>query len=700
MKNLLFIILILSAVNLVAQNKSRVKAQQAFTHKKYAETIAIIQKIPRYELSISDRKMMAESYHQVHDYEMALITYNKLEKEGQIKDSSYLSYGEVLESNGEYSKASIYYKLYNENHPGHQTSLNHINNYKNISNYRLNKGIIFNQFDLNTHENDFVGFIKDNELIMVSSGFSTSKKKYKWDNQHFLNYYTCITEKNTLKAVPITSQLTSKLHEGPGYYDSFSKVLYFTKNAPMHHSNKDYEVLSNLKIYTSKYSDDRWQKVEELPINHEEFSTGHPTGLPGDNFLIYSSNKPDGYGEADLYIIFRSEQGWSEPKNLGKDINTENQELFPFLLNDSTLYFASNGHNGFGGLDIFKAELKNGAAINVENLGHGFNTPKDDFGIVYINSLANEGYFSSDRTGGTGGADIYTFKNDINSPVLKVINEYGQSLGQKTGEIIIEDSMINFTTNENGVSILPITNKNTLNVKVSAEGYKPFNEKFTLSYSKDTLFVILHALKSHTEIRGIILDEENQAPISNVKVQLDVDTTSYIDTTNNNGEFNFILPKEEKYTITFYKTGYLTTKSSTESDKRNIIISKPLTAINEGMFLNIKNIYYDFNEDYITYQAEPILDSLANIMLVNPSLEIEVSSHTDSRGSLAHNEDLSLRRAKSVIDYLKTKKIKVSRLSLKYYGESKLSNDCGDGVDCDEVYHSSNRRTEFRIIRF
>jgi len=690
----------LNTLNVLAQSKWSIKAKQSFAHKKYAETIQIIQKIPTHDLTVNEREMMAESYRQTHNYEMALITYDKLDQDGLIKDSTYLSFAEVLESNGQYAKASIYYTLYNENHPNHQISSNHKTNHKNIDNYIYNNDVQIESFELNTNENDLVGFIKDNNLIMISGGYSTSNKKYKWDNQHFLNYYTCTTVSGKLKAEPIIHQLKSKRHEGPGFYDSISKTLYFTKNAPIHHSIKEHEVLSNLKIYSSTYDGEKWLHVEELPINHEEFSTGHPTGLPGNNFLIYSNNKTEGYGEADLYIIYKSEKGWSEPENLGEDVNTENQELFPFLLNDSTLYFASNGHNGFGGLDLFKAHLKNGRPTTIQNLGHGFNTPKDDFGIVYINSLGNEGYFSSDRTGGIGGSDIYTFKNAIASPVLKVVNEYGQSLGQKSGEIIIQDSIINFITNENGVSQIPITNQNNINVKVTAEGYQPFDEKLDLPDSKDTVLITLHPLESHTEIRGLIIDEDNHNPVADVKVQLDLDTASYIDTTNNNGEFNFIVPKEDKYTITFYKKGYLTTTTSPEGHKKNIIISKPLTAINEGMFLNIENIYYDFNEDYITYQAEPILDSLANIMHLNPSLEIEVSSHTDSRGSLAHNEDLSLRRAKSVIDYLKTKQIKVSRLSLKYYGESKLSNDCGDGVDCDEIYHSSNRRTEFRIIRF
>ena len=700
MKNVFIIILALSVSYADAQTKWSKKAKQSFVHKKYSETLSFIDKIPKYQLTINEKLMVAESYRQIHDYEMALLNYEKLNNEGLIKDSSYLFFAQVLESNGQYSRASEYFKIFNAAHPNDEVSKRHIYNYKDIDLHLENENISFGPFELNTNENDFVGFIKGGNLIMVSGGRSKSHKVYKWDNQHFLNYYTCIKRDGNLEAQPIASELRSKLHEGPGYFDSISNTLYFTKNAPVHVCNTDFEVLSNLKIYSSEFNGEKWMKAQELPFNEDQYSTGHPSGLPGKLVFIYSSNKPGGSGEADLYVIRKLNTGWSEPQSLGGSINTRGHEVFPFLLNDSTLYFASNGHNGFGGLDLFKAKLINGKATDIQNMGKGFNSPHDDFGLVYSNSTVSQGYFSSDRLRGKGGSDIYTFKESQFSVIVKVINEAGQYMTQVSGNVISAKGRIKFRTDHNGLSRIELPNAKDVYVETYVEGYERSYEKKSVISNTDTLVITLTPLANHIEISGLILDEENNDPISHVMVELNVDSKFYLDTTNNVGEFRFVLPKKEEYNITIYKEGYLTSIVSLRSKQKNIVINEPLTAIDEGMLLKISNIYYEYNEDYITTQAEPILDSLANIMDLNPKIEIEVSSHTDSRGTVAHNEDLSLRRAKSVIDYLKTKNISSSRLSLRYYGESQLSNDCADGINCGENFHSSNRRTEFRVIRF
>tara|TARA_B100000809_G_C14934381_1_gene458058 strand:- start:2 stop:739 length:738 start_codon:yes stop_codon:yes gene_type:complete len=235
---------------------------------------------------------------------------------------------------------------------------------------------------------------------------------------------------------------------------------------------------------------------------------------------------------------------------------------------------------------------------------------------------------------------------------------------------------------------------------MDVDGYQPYHNNFIISHTTDTLKVTLVPLDNHIQINGLILDERNKEPISDAKVRLDVDSISYMDTTNSDGEFNFIVPEKEEYNITFYKEGYFTTNMLSSSTDDDIEIEEPLTVISAGMILNIENIYYEYDKDKITYQAEKILDSLAIIMTLNPKLEIEVSSHADSRGSVTYNENLSLQRAKSVIDYLKTKNIKQSRLSIRYYGESKLSNDCGDDINYAEASHSLNRRTEFKVYAY
>jgi outer membrane protein OmpA-like peptidoglycan-associated protein len=369
-------------------------------------------------------------------------------------------------------------------------------------------------------------------------------------------------------------------------------------------------------------------------------------------------------------------------------------------MNDSTLFFASNGHGGFGGLDLFKAKLKNGKVVSIENLGEGFNSPHDDFGLVYADSISTEGYFSSDRKGGVGESDIYRFRKSFNPYVIKAIDNSGYTIRDQEGILFTDKDSVPFRTDDLGIHRSKLSDTNKVRITMDVDGYERYSQNFDHSHQSDTLVVVLTPLENHIQINGVILDETNHQSIYGAKVQLEADSVSYIDTTNKEGEFSFILPEKEQYYITFYKEGYFTNHITPTPGQGNIEIKEPLIPISTGMVLEIENIYYEFDQADITFQAEEILDSLATIMELNPTVEIEVSSHADSRGSDVYNEDLSLQRAKSVIDYLKTKEINSSRLSIRYYGESKLSNDCGDGIDCAETSHSLNRRTEFKVIRF
>ena len=401
-----------------------------------------------------------------------------------------------------------------------------------------------------------------------------------------------------------------------------------------------------------------------------------------------------------MYIVNKTGKGWSKPQVLEGIINTSGHELFPFLKNDSTLYFSSNGHGGFGGLDLFKAKIKKGKVSEIENLGTGFNSPHDDFGLIYTDFLGLEGYFSSDRVDGLGGSDIYTFKHTSSLLTILVEDESGHSIRNERGTLTISNLCRDFETDSRGIHETPLMNRDDVQVAMNIYGYQSYENSFSLYGGLDTLKIILIPEESYIQINGVILDESSTESVQGVNVKLDIDSIYYIDTTNQDGEFSFVLPQKSKYDITIYKKGYFTNQISSDTSQGSLEINQPLTPINQGMLLNIESIYYDYDEHYITYQAEPILDSLAKIMLLNPTLEIEINSHADSRGTEWYNEELSLERAKSAIDYLKTRGVKSSRISIRYHGESKLINPCGNGINCDEDSHSLNRRTEFRVVSF
>lgn len=700
MKKLLSIVFLLVQFFAFPQDESSRKIQESFDHKRYAQTIALIDKIPDQNLTNNEKWIEAESYRQMHNYEESLVKYEGLDLEELGNDSAYLYFAQVLGYNGDYSRSTNYYELFHNNHPEDMVSKHNVDSYMTLDNLPKNKEVSFQPFELNTSENDLVGFYMDEKLVMASSGLSSSHKVYKWDGQHYLDYYSCQEIDGVLKAVPIDSELKTKLHEGPGFYDESSKTLYFTRNARIHDAKAKDEKVSNLKIYTSTYKNDRWTLATEVPFNDGQYSTGHPTGISGQSTLIYSSNKPGGKGEADLYFIHKLESGWSQPQLIEGGINTSGHEVFPFLFNDSTLYFSSNGHGGFGGLDLFKATMKDFKVTKIENLGEGFNSTHDDFGLIYNDVKGLEGYFSSDRENGHGGSDIYTFRYPGNYITILVEDKSGHTIRNEEGTVITSKYNSDFSTDESGRHDLVLANRDDVQVKMNLDGYQAYDHVFSLTPDVDTLKVKLMPQEHYTKINGVVLDDEGKGSIEGVRVRLDIDTNSYFDTTNKTGEFAFILPSKREYDITVYKRGYFTNQIVTDTLIDNLEIKQRLTPMSTGMLLNIENIYYEYDESYITYEAEPILDSLANIMLLNLTLQVEISSHADSRGDEVYNEELSLQRAKSVIDYLKTREVNSSRLSIRYYGESKLINGCEDGINCDEVSHSLNRRTEFKVVSF
>jgi outer membrane protein OmpA-like peptidoglycan-associated protein len=314
------------------------------------------------------------------------------------------------------------------------------------------------------------------------------------------------------------------------------------------------------------------------------------------------------------------------------------------------LYFSSNGHTGMGGLDLFTAEKTDKGWGNIQNMKSPINTGADDFGICITQSApANindpslkSGYFSSNRQGGKGDDDIYFFTyQNINTfeIILTVLEKDYADTSDPDSEIL-------------GTKLLS-------NVDVDVKQTKP-------------------------------------------KSGMGMDTTFEV----GNGKLAFDAGEESSYSLFVSKDGYLnkstsaTTigKKTTDSIHVQVYVEVELEKIWPDYSFEIPNIYYDYNEATLRPESFPVLDSLLSFFFENPDITIEIGSHTDSRGSKSYNEELSQARAQSVVDYLTSKEVNAERLIAKGYGESKLVNECSDGVECTEEQHQRNRRTTFRIV--
>ncbi len=374
-----------------------------------------------------------------------------------------------------------------------------------------------------------------------------------------------------------------------------------------------------------------------MPVNEDEFWwNSTPAFSPDGSVLYFASNRPGGYGGIDLYKATKLANGdFGNAVNLGPNINTPGNELFPRPAPDGKFFFSSDGHPGFGKLDLFVAQTDESGKQVIINLGENFNSNQDDFGVFFTN-YPKEGYISSNREGGEGNDDIYFFEDKTPKP--KIINV-----------------LLNVFTKE----------------RVAGQPDRVLEQT------------------------RVVLYDGNNKQIGG-------------DFSNTNGRVRFTLEPTSNYTIIASKNGYFS-KSVPYStigktpDPATLIqdvtnIALDTTIVLDQLILDrsivLENIYYDLDKAEIRPDAAEELDKLVQLLKDNPSIRIELSSHTDDRSSDAYNLDLSQRRAQSAVDYIVSQGIDRERLVAKGYGESQLIIENAQ----TEAEHQVNRRTEFKVI--
>ncbi|MDH7448437.1 TolB family protein [Aquimarina sp. 2201CG14-23] len=282
---------------------------------------------------------------------------------------------------------------------------------------------VVESLSINSKHSDYAPSFYKGELVFASSrnAKSVSRILQEDTNEPFLDLYT------TSKNIPnkgisrLKGMINTKFHESSATFSPDGKTVYFTRNNYANRKfkrNADGYVL--LKIYKADYDNGKWKNVEELPFNSDEYSIAHPALSPDGKFLYFASDMPGSYGKSDIYVVEIYEDGtYGTPENLGSLINSEGRETFPYVSDKGKLFFASDGHVGFGGLDIFMVLADENNGWEVYNMGTPINSPYDDFTFI-INEEYKIGYFASNRSGGNGGDDIYGFKQLM--PLLEYRN--------------------------------------------------------------------------------------------------------------------------------------------------------------------------------------------------------------------------------------------------------------------------------------
>ncbi|WP_167342521.1 OmpA family protein [Nonlabens sp. SY33080] len=343
-----------------------------------------------------------------------------------VKPEYYFRHAQTLKATGQYQKADELMATFNsfKGFDSRAKKYSDEPNYLQIIDFQSGRFIIKNAEDVNSYTSDFgtaYYYAKDKVVFATSRDTSSLiNRRHTWSGQAFLELYEADeTNAGELRnAKEFKGVLNTRFHESTPTFTKDGNTVYFTRNNYSEGvARQDIDGVNRLKIYKSVKKGKRWSQPVELPFNSDEYSTAHPALSPDETKLYFSSDMPgsvgydmrEKFGKSDLWVVDILEDGnYSEPRNL-ENVNTEGRESFPFVSSNNTLYFASTGHQGLGGLDVFASSIKpDGSVSNVVNIGSPINTQYDDFSFI-INDGSKRGYFSSNRPGGIGDDDIYSF---------------------------------------------------------------------------------------------------------------------------------------------------------------------------------------------------------------------------------------------------------------------------------------------------
>lgn len=361
---------------------------------------------------------------------------------GDIAPEYYYRYAQTLKSAGDYAKADQMMVQFNQKASADLRG----QIFKDKQNYmdviKANSGrYTIGDAGINSKYSDYGSSFFGKKLVFTSSRDTGSfaQKKHKWTNQYFTNMYAAEIGKDDSLSNPVkfAKSINSKFHEATPVFSKDGKTVYFTRNNYNDgHKGKDANKITLLKIYKATLKDStNWSDATELPFNSDSYSTAHPALSADGKTMYFASDMPGTHGQSDIWKVAISDDGsFGTPVNLGTGINTEGKETFPTITDENELYFATDGHPGLGGLDIFMSKVNaDGTYGDPQNIGAPANSPQDDFAYL-IDTKTRKGFLSSNRTGGQGYDDIYKF-----TETRKLICEQvlaGVVTDLETGEIL------------------------------------------------------------------------------------------------------------------------------------------------------------------------------------------------------------------------------------------------------------------------
>ena len=605
---------------------------------------------------------------------------------------------------------------------------------------------------LNTTENDIACGRFNEDVIFLTNGAARSKSGRSWNDGSSQKLYSAQINGsfNQFQGLEPLLKFKGARDEGSASFNPTDSTLYFATSNDILGLKSGYM----MRIYSMKWDGANWSSPEVLPFCQDSYTYTQPWFDTERNLLVFSSDRKGGQGGLDIWFAYKTKEGWTQPANCGGQVNTSSSEINPTVFNGD-IYFASNGWLPDMGFELFKSEEKN-QWMNAIQLESPLNSDGDDLMIVFMQQ--DRGLVSSRRDRGLGGSDVYVFDKVIKrthgnsfsglieckglglpKATVQIYNESGELFDTQTASnqgvidlrklafeekykvklvginSMLYEHCILYLLDENGnrVRQWSFNSKGEIELELLRFVYSEIPELKNEDNSVLNL-TLSGKLQSTIGIKGF-----SRMPVTIVDEFGEVIAVAY---TEQSGEFTFrnVTPEKEYVfrlapsckadqmvvfdngkTITLpilaQEAYYRRVKEEEALELTNETGEKIVISINDVFIIN--RVYYEWNSATLSEISRAQLDQLLVIMKMNDDVDLELTSHTDSRGTEEYNLSLSQRRANAVIEYLSKNGVKKKRLVAEGRGEVDPLNPCDSNEACSENDHAINRRTEIKFSR-
>ncbi|OCB73999.1 WD40-like Beta Propeller Repeat [Flavobacterium glycines] len=557
------ILLCIAMISVFSFNIYSQKAKLANADKKY-DNYAYIDAIKTYE-KVAEKgyksapmfQKIGNAYYFNGELDKAVKWYAELfaMPDTVIEPTYYYRYAQSLRAIGENNKADQILKEFDKISADDSRAKLFKANTNYLDEIKANSGRHkIENAGINSQYSDYGSSIYNNKIVFTSARDTGSlgQRKHSWTDQHFTNLYSADLDDQMSPSNPVKAyrKLNSKFNEATPVFTKDGKTVYFTRNNYMNgKKGKNENGITLIKLYKATLEGEKWINIQELPFDSDNYSTAHPTLSPDEKTLYFASDMPGTLGMSDIFKVQINEDGsFGTPVNLGPAINTEGRETFPFVSQENELYFASDGHPGVGGLDIFMTKINDDGSFNrIQNIGMDANSPKDDFAYI-IDSKSRKGFLSSNRDGGQGYDDIYKFletrKLICEQELYGEITDKESKLPLPNSKIMLFDKKMNIlktvNADEKGAYSFMVECSKMYTVRAEKEGYGTNEKQVTIPYENGKTYLPIELEKDQCKvtvgddlgkcfgIRNIYFDLDK----SNIRTEAALDLEKILDVLN------------------------------------------------------------------------------------------------------------------------------------------------------------------------